>query len=278
MSQISPDLYTDRQHLTTAAYGDSANLMARVQIYDYQQPPIDLAGWALAQVPWRGDEQVVDVGCGPGLYLRRLAERQGLRLIGVDLSRGMLADLERGWDVRLPKPRLLVADAQALPLPGASCDVALAMHMLYHVPDMARAARELRRVLRPGGVLLAVTNAEDHTRELHDVYNVALSRIAGQPAAQPKFSHRFTLENGADLLRTAFQEVERRDVMSMLVVPEAEPVLCYFASTRATREPALPHDVTWDVITSVVERLVVERIAEDGAFHIRTHTGVFVCR
>jgi SAM-dependent methyltransferase len=94
MSQ--PDLlHTDRRHLTTAAYANSANLMA--DIYRYQQPRLDIVGWALDQVRWEGVKRVVDVGCGPGQYLRRLAQRAGLDLIGLDLSRGMLADLERGW-------------------------------------------------------------------------------------------------------------------------------------------------------------------------------------
>jgi hypothetical protein len=55
-------------------------LQARANIYRYQQPQLDLAGWALEQVTWRGGERVLDVGCGPGQYLRRLAQRPGLQL------------------------------------------------------------------------------------------------------------------------------------------------------------------------------------------------------
>src|SRR5262245_16752674 len=150
MSDTSRLLYTDRQHLTTQAYADSANLAARANIYRYQQPQVDLIDWVLEQVAWGGAERVLAVGCGPGAYMRRLARRPGLRLIGMDLSRGMLGDLLAGWD-SAPPPALAVADVQSLPLPGASCDVALAMHMLYHVPDIERAAGELRRVLRAGG-------------------------------------------------------------------------------------------------------------------------------
>jgi ubiquinone/menaquinone biosynthesis C-methylase UbiE len=133
-------LYTDQRRLRTQAYANSDNLLARASVYRYQQPRIDLAGWALEQVAWRGDEWVLDVGCGPGQYLRRLAERPGLRLIAMDLSRGMLTDLARAWDRETPLPRRAVADVQALPLPDASLDVALAMHMLYYVPDIERAA------------------------------------------------------------------------------------------------------------------------------------------
>ncbi len=278
MSQIPINPWTDRQHLTTAAYADSANLTARADIYHYQQPHIDIVGWALDQVQWRGDEQVVDVGCGPGSYLGRLAQRPGLRLIGVDLSRGMLADLQRGWDATLSRPRLAAADVQSLPLPDASCDVALAMHMLYHVPDIPRAAHELRRVLRHGGVLLALTNGEPHMREMKDLYDAALAAVAVEAEPYERIFRRFTLENGADFLQPVFNEVDRRDVASALVIPEAEPVLRYIASTRSVRELALPRGVTWDMVMAEIERIVAYTIAEQGVFRVSTRSGAFVCR
>jgi len=54
---------------------------------------------------------------------------------------------------------LIAGDAQWLPFADASFDCILAMHMLYHVPDRDLAIAEMRRVLRPGGVLLALTNS-----------------------------------------------------------------------------------------------------------------------
>jgi SAM-dependent methyltransferase len=279
MSQPS-DLHTDRRHLTTAAYANSANLMARVNIYKYQQPPIDIIRWAFDQVRWEGVERVIDVGCGPGQYLRRLAQPGGLRLIGLDLSRGMLADLERGWGFGPPRPHLAVADAQALPLPDASCDLALAMHMLYHVPDIEQATRELRRVLRPGGVLLALTNGARHTREMIELYATAVARLSGQqatPEPDPRWSRRFGLENGAALLH-AFAQVDKREISSALLIPEAAPVLSYFASTRATREPYLPAGVEWDAVMDEAERIVTETVARQAAFRVQTHVGLFICR
>ena len=151
-SEHSTDLYTDRRHLTTAAYGNSANLAARQGIYRYQKPFIDLYSWALGHLRWSGRERVVDVGCGNGGYLRQLARdgHPGSLLLGLDLSRGMISDVLRDWGTSRPWPGLAVADIQALPLPNSSCDVALSMHMLYHVPDISQAIRELRRVLRRG--------------------------------------------------------------------------------------------------------------------------------
>ncbi len=278
MSETWERLYTDQRRLKTQAYANSDNLLARANIYRYQQPHIDLVGWALEQVAWRGDERVLDVGCGPGQYLQRLAQRPGLRLIGMDLSGGMLADLARDWDAAA-LPLRAVADVQALPLPNASLDVALAMHMLYHVPDIERAARELRRVLRPGGTLLAVTNSEEHLAEFSKVMADSIVAISGQPPAKfPRWSSRFALESGAALLEIAFERVERREASSELLIPEADPILAYVESTRSITEPMLPDGATWDAFRIEVERRVATAIAQQGAFRVRTHTGVFVGR
>jgi SAM-dependent methyltransferase len=267
-------LGTDRQHLTTSAYGSGANLAARQAIYAYQQPIIDLPAWALARVDWRDGLTVLDLGCGNGAYLRRLAARPTppSRLLGLDLSRGMLADLTGNWPAGLPPPGLAVADARALPLPDASVDVALAMHMLYHVPDIARAVAEVRRVLRPGGVLLAATNGQAHLHELD------MAETTDQPPpALFSGGARFTLENGAAWLQTAFATVERRDAFSTLVVPDPAPVVRYVASMTTLLDPLFPAGPARAALLAAVERRVAAAIAADGAFRVSTRAGLFRC-
>lgn len=277
MSYREFDLYVDRKHLATKAYGDSGNLQARSDIYMYQQPKVNLPDWVLGQVSWRGDERVVDVGCGPGTYLKRLATQPGLRLTALDISHGMLRDLEAGWIPGFALPVRAVADVQSIPLADASQDVVLSTHMLYHVPDIARAARDLRRVLRPGGTLLAVTNSDEHTAELFELFETALCNVSGNAVEQESLSLRFSRENGAELLGVAFDDVERRDKDSHLVIPSAEPVIRYLNSTRQSREPSLPDGITWDMVVAEAERMVEATIAEHGAFSVRTAVSLFIC-
>jgi SAM-dependent methyltransferase len=190
----------------------------------------------------------------------------------------MLVDLARAWNVPAPLPRRAVADVQALPLRSASLDVALAMHMLYHVPDIAQAARELRRVLRPGGILLAITNGEAHLEELDQVAWDAVASLADLPSrGSQKPSGRFQLENGAALLHSAFEHIERRDTQSSLIIPDPAPVVAYVNSTRSMIEQLLPEGIGWQALLAEVERRVAAIIAEHGAFHVRTYTGVFIC-
>lgn len=95
----------------------------------------------------RGRE-VLEVGCGTGLVLRRLATIAS-RAAGVDLSPGMLSRARaRGLDV-------VEGSATSLPFPDASFDVAVSFKTLAHVPDLPRALAEMARVVRPGGVVVA---------------------------------------------------------------------------------------------------------------------------
>lgn len=99
-------------------------------------------------VPYARGRDVLEVGCGTGLVLRRLAEH-ARRAVGVDLSPGMLARAKaRGLDVH-------EGSATALPFADASFDVAVSFKTLPHVPDLALALGEMARVVRPGGVLVA---------------------------------------------------------------------------------------------------------------------------
>ena len=133
----------------------------------------DLAVWLMtlgrARALWekilglagpRPGEAVLDVGCGTG-SLALAAKRQvgpGGDVYGIDASPEMLARADRkakkaGLDVVFRH-----AAAQSLPFPDAQFDIVLSTIMLHHLPRKAReqCALEIRRVLKPGGRVLAV--------------------------------------------------------------------------------------------------------------------------
>lgn len=97
---------------------------------------------------WAAGRDVLEVGCGTGLVLERLA-RVARSAKGIDLSPGMLEKARaRGLDVR-------EGSATELPFEDASFDVACSFKVLAHVPDIGKALAEMARVVRPGGFVLA---------------------------------------------------------------------------------------------------------------------------
>lgn len=94
----------------------------------------------------RRGEAVLDVACGTGNAALAAAVRGAEPVVGVDLEPALLALAPRDAGVRWE-----VGDAAALPLDDGAFDVALSVFGVMYVPDQPAAARELARLLRPGG-------------------------------------------------------------------------------------------------------------------------------
>jgi ubiquinone/menaquinone biosynthesis C-methylase UbiE len=255
---------TGRDYLTKQQYATDANLAARQAIYRFQQPRRHVWNETLDLAGLRGDEAVLDVGCGNGSYLWALEQREhGGPVVGMDLSPGMLS----AAGTRSPHASLMLGDAQTLPFADDSFDVVLAMHMLYHVPDRALGIRELRRVVRSDGVTLVVTNSDHHLREIDEIVVAAAGR------SLPSNRLTFTLESGEPELRETFEHVVRHDMASELVITEVEPIVEYVQSMRA-----FVSDDQLAPVLAEVRRAVAGKIAEGGALRVRTAAGCFVCR
>lgn len=269
---MSSSHFTAQTYLQSQ-YGSKTNLQIRVETHaNYSFPKQDFTAWVLDQIPWRGRERVIDVGCGSGIYTRPAQQRAGQYLAG-DLSLGMLQSLPP----HVPRINL---DVQHLPLADESVDVILANHMLYHVPDHDAAAAQFARALRPGGVLLAATNTGHNRPEL----NALVTKIAQElhlPLPEGALGDAllsFTLENGQDLLQRYFAQVERHDQASEFIFPAPEPVIAYIGTTRELLLENAPPGVTWETVVEALYQHLSAHIAQQGEFRVRKIAGVFVCR
>ncbi|NAS21117.1 methyltransferase domain-containing protein [Herbidospora sp. NEAU-GS84] len=112
-----------------------------------------------AVLPERRPLTGLDVGSGTGRFTPALAAEFG-PVIGVDPSVRMREVAEE--HSRHPDVRYLAGSAEEMPVPSGSADYALMFLSWHHVQDKERAARELARVLRPGGRLLLRANFSDH--------------------------------------------------------------------------------------------------------------------
>jgi demethylmenaquinone methyltransferase/2-methoxy-6-polyprenyl-1,4-benzoquinol methylase len=95
--------------------------------------------------PHEGD-LYLDVATGTGLVARELRQRARCRVIGIDLTAGMLTAADRGDGIQFVQGR-----AERLPFPDASFDGLTFTYLLRYVDDPTATMRELARVVRPGG-------------------------------------------------------------------------------------------------------------------------------
>lgn len=107
--------------------------------------------------------RVLDNGCGVGAYLERLAEQA---LAG----HGLEFDWERAQAARRRVDNVVQAAGERLPYASASFDLVLSHEVLEHVADDRQSAREIVRVLRPGGRLVLFVPNRGYPFETHGVY------------------------------------------------------------------------------------------------------------
>lgn len=110
----------------------------------------ELCAQLLGRVPIRG-KVVVDVGCGTGRHWKKILEEQPARLLGYDVSSGMLDILRKKY----PGADTCLLDSQRLKgLDDESCDLVLSTLTVAHIANLETSLREWDRVLRPGGDIL----------------------------------------------------------------------------------------------------------------------------
>jgi malonyl-CoA O-methyltransferase len=122
------------------------------RVYDSQpNPMIALEERHLeALLPDLRGRRIVDAGCGTGRWLSRLTGRDAKELLGIDSSPEML---DRAT-ARHTGAKLLLGSCERLPLRNAIADVVLSSFVIGYLDSLPRFAAELRRIVRPGGLLL----------------------------------------------------------------------------------------------------------------------------
>jgi SAM-dependent methyltransferase len=196
-------------------YATEDGLAARASIYGGEG--LDARDVVIDVLRPERPARLLEVGCGWGELAVRMASELGCDVVAIDQSPRMVElAVERGADAR-------VGDVQALRFADAAFDAVVAAWMLYHVPDLDRALRECARVIRQGGVLVAVTNAAADF--------AALWTLVGRDPSERLLT--FRSENGERALRRHFARVERHDVESDVTFLDADAMRRYVGSSIA---------------------------------------------
>lgn len=255
------DPFVTDHELLLQQYADGRSLDARANLYAWQQPRHDLVATVLSYVPIDATV-VLDVGCGRGQYLAGLRGMQH-HAVGVELSPGLAAEAHD----RTGLPTV-VGDAMHLPLPDHSVDGTLALHLLNHLPDVEAALHEFKRVTTPGGVVIVLTNGDDHIAE----HRKLLGEAAGHDG--PLTSTDRPIDHELPLIEAILGPTEVVRLDGTITVDRPEPLVAYAASAEEFYTQQI--DVPWDQFLGRFEQLVTERIARDGAIEIAARTTVFV--
>ena len=149
-------------------------------------------------------KEVLELATGPGALAKRIAPVTK-HMLATDYSEGMIAEAKKG---ACPNNlRFEVADALSLPYADASFDAVVIVNALHLLPEPERALREMARVLRPDGVLIAPNFVKQRESLLTRFWEALLS-LAGL-----RFANQWTPEEYLDFLKKNGWEVRFYKVM-----------------------------------------------------------------
>jgi SAM-dependent methyltransferase len=264
--------YNDPHYLKKLQYANAENLEARIRIHKrFSTNPYGVFNWvfdqALAQIP--AQASVLEVGSGSGEMWVSGKDRvpAGWDVTLSDFSMGILNDAKKKLADVPFEPEYREIDVQSIPYPNNSFDAVFANFMLYHVPDRIKAIAEIRRVLKPDGVLFAATLGENHMKEFNQLAHTIIHDTDFNTSI---VNRAFSLENGADQLNTAFGDVQLVTYDDHLRVTEVDPMVDYFLSLANPQ-------ITSEHVEQFAEA-VRQIIEKEGAFAIQKITGVFIGR
>jgi ubiquinone/menaquinone biosynthesis C-methylase UbiE len=153
-------LHLDRriEAVVSRHYGCPAGVIGRVAGKRMARQHEVETGWTVSLLALTPTDRVLEIGCGAGRALELVAQEvPSGEVIGIDLSPTMVREARRcnAQAIRAGTVVVEPGDVTHLPLADDQFDKVFSIHSIYFWPDRARALAELRRVLRPGGVLVS---------------------------------------------------------------------------------------------------------------------------
>ncbi len=247
-------------------YSNSKNLNTRISIHEkYSVNQLGFSNWLYQQYEFNDNMRILELGCGTGdLWRNRIDQlNPGTSLILSDFSEGMVEVVRNKFSLS-PRVTFEKINIEAIPYEAESFDMVIANMMLYHVPDLQKGLQEVKRVLKRGGSFYCATFGENGIQGY-------LTRTLGGYGIKIDINGSFTLQNGADILKNHFTEVNRKDYIDALQVTETEDLLDYIYSMASISNLG---NVTRDELYRCFEACKDEK----GIIHIPKEYGMFISR
>jgi ubiquinone/menaquinone biosynthesis C-methylase UbiE len=182
------------------------HLVARVMAMETK----DVNRRVVAALDPKPGERILELGCGHGRTLCRVARAADPGLVvGVDPSEVMrrIARRHLRRSIRAGQVRVEAGESGAIPAPDGAFDKAYSVHTLYFWPDLHAGLCELRRVLRPGGLLVLAFHTSENAAKVEELPSAVYTLRPGQTVIaalqRAGFSHASLDTDEPDAVRLA---------------------------------------------------------------------------
>jgi len=214
-------------------YRNASNISARIQLHTrFSKNKKGWFTWIYERLNLRDGMNILEVGCGDGALWKGLNIPEKISLTLTDISEGMIRDVRKVFGEDRKYLRLLSCDCQAVPFEDNTFDLVVANHVLFYCGDVEKACREIYRVLKPGGRVIAATYGKHHMEEINRLVLGFDERIV---LSSQCLYERFGKENGGSILEKMFKEVRWEEYEDSLCVNEPEPLISYILSCHGNQ-------------------------------------------
>jgi ubiquinone/menaquinone biosynthesis C-methylase UbiE len=254
-------------------YSSSTNLSSRIRIHEnYSVNKQDWHSWLFEQMKLTPDNRVLELGCGDGSfwYKNKKGIPKGLKVTLSDHFTGMLNHAKEKLDDFFDFWYEQI-NAEEIPFEENSFDIVMANHMLYHVPERKQALKEVRRVLKSGGIFYCSTIGKSHLTEFGELlqeFDSSLNYISVNSNAKA-----FGLENGETQLREYFSYVHLKEFQDGLKITEVKAIIDYLISSDSNLKDIL----VLETLQRFMDYLEEQKLNNGGYICVTKSSGLFVC-
>lgn len=251
-------------------YQNASNISSRISLHSlYAWNKKGWFPWVYEQCQVADQRKILEVGCGDGTLWMENRDRlpKDIEITLSDISEGMLRDARRTLGIQDKRFTFEVMDCQDIPYGDNVFDLVIADHVLFYCEEIEKALGEIRRVLKPGGILVCSTYGNDHMKEVSELVQGFDEHIV---LAGENLYERFGKENGEELLKPFFGKIQWRTYEDYLLVPDPEPLISYILSCHGNQGQYIPE--RYREFFSYVKKKT------DKGFRITKDAGVFIGR
>lgn len=248
-------------------YMDSNNLNVRIQLHEkYSTNPQGWFPWLYSQMNFNGVYRLLEIGCGNGqLWEKNTLNLRNREFFLSDSSEGMVKEVREKYGSQF---NCIVVDCEQIPFKDNYFDCIIANHVLFYLNDLNQGLKEIRRVLRPNGVLYCSTYGQNHMKEINEIVKEFDDRIV---LSSNNLYSKFGLENGQEILNQHFNSVQLNVYKDSLLIDEAQPLIDYIMSCHGNQN---------EIIGPQMNRFkeYIDQILIKKKIKVSKEAGLFICQ
>lgn len=249
-------------------YKNAKNLNDRISLHEkYSTNKQGWFNWLFNQIDFSRVNRLLELGCGNGkLWKENRIDLRNREIFLSDISEGMVEEVRNklGTDFNC-----IVADAEKIPFKDEYFDSIIANHVLFYLNDLDLGLKEIRRVLKPNGILYCSTYGKNHMKEITEIVQNFDSRIN---LSNHSLYDIFGLENGESILKEYFFNIQRMDYKDSLEITESKPLIDYIMSCHGNQNEILGPRL------NEFKEYIEELLENNGKIVVTKQAGLFICK